>query len=230
VRLPGGPHTPEFWTVYQRCLGGDAVVGRSFDDLITSYTRSPEFLNRSKATKKDYRRYLDIVSRAWGPLHVASCRPKHVINLRDAWAHAPVAANHLLSVLKTLINWGIPREFSETNPCVHVPKLETNEDGARPWPAWAYELIDKHAREDMRRAVLLACYTGQRQEDVLCMAPKHIEDGGINVVQQKTGKELWVPLHADLRRALDNRTGSPYVQTPKGGPTRQSVSEPRGRA
>ena len=56
---------------------------------------------------------------------------------------------------------------------------------------WAYELIEKHAREDMQRAVLLARYTGQRQADVLRMAPEHIEDDGIYVVQQKTGKELW---------------------------------------
>jgi integrase len=37
-----------------------------------------------------------------------------------------------MSVLKTLINWGIPREFSETNPCVHVPKLDvTRREPAR---------------------------------------------------------------------------------------------------
>ena len=47
------------------------------------------------------------------------------------------------------------------------------------------------------------------------MAPKHIEDSGIKVTQQKTGKELWVPLHADLKVALDRWSGSPYVQTPK---------------
>ena len=61
------------------------------------------------------------MSKAWGKLHVGSVKPKHVIQLRDAWAETPVAANHLLSVLKTLINWGIPREFSETNPCIGKP-------------------------------------------------------------------------------------------------------------
>ena len=156
------------------------------------------------------------MSKAWGELHVGSVRPKHVIQLRDAWAETPVAANHLLSVLKTLINWGIPREFSETNPCIHVPKLEVEEDGAHPWPVWAYELIEKHAREDMQRAVLLARYTGQRQADVLRMAPEYVEDGGIYVVQQKTGKELWVPLHADLRGAWRNGVARPFVQTPRG--------------
>lgn len=184
--------------------------------MIASYKRSPEFMKRAEATKKDYERYLDIVSKAWGPLHVASCRPKHVIHLRDKWARTPVAANHLLSVLKTLINWGIPREFCDTNPCVYVPKLETDEEGARPSPLWAYNLIDQCGREDVIRAVMLARYTDQRQSDVLRMGPGDVQDGGINVVQQKTGKELWVPLHADLRGALENWTGSPYVRTSKG--------------
>ena len=140
----------------------------------------------------------------------------HVLQLRDAWSDTPVAANHLLSVLKTLINWGIPREFAESNPCIHVPKLEIDEGGARPWPLWAYGLIQKHAREDIQRAVLLAHHTGQRQADVLRMAPEHIAGGGIYVTQQKTGKELWVPLHADVEGMLKSWYGSPYVRTARG--------------
>jgi integrase len=124
----------------------------------------------------------------------------------------------LVAVLRLLIAWGIPREFGDTNPCIHIPRLETNPEGARPWPAWAYKLIDECGREDLRRAVLLARYTGQRQADVLRMSPSDIEDGGINVTQQKTGKELWVPLHPDLRGALESWDSSPYVLNRKGEP------------
>jgi hypothetical protein len=216
LKLPKGPHDAEFWTTYKTYLGSEPPSGRTFDALIASYSIAPEFTKRSEATRRAYSRYLEIVSTAWGKLHVGSLRPKHVIQFRDAWAETPVAANQLLSVLKMLINWGIPREFSETNPCIYVPKLQVEEQGARPWPLWAYELIEEHAREDIRRAVLLARYTGQRQADVLRMSPSHVEDGGINVVQQKTGKELWLPLHADLRGALEAWDTSPFVQTPKG--------------
>ncbi|MGO8841314.1 MAG: tyrosine-type recombinase/integrase [Methyloceanibacter sp.] len=216
MKLPNGPHDAEFWATYKSYLGSEIPSARTFDALIAAYRIAPEFTRKAEATQRDYSRYLDTISTAWGKLHIGSVRPKHVIQLRDAWADTPVAANHLLSVLKTLINWGIPREFSETNPCIHVPKLEVEEDGARPWPAWAYKLIEEHAREDTQRAVLLARYTGQRQADVLRMAPSNIEDGGINVTQQKTGKELWVPLHSDLRSALEKWDGSPYVRTPKG--------------
>ena len=177
VKLPAGPHDVEFWTAYKAHLGSEMPTARTFDALIADYKVSPEFTKRAEATRHDYSRYLEIIATAWGELHVGSLRPKHVIKLRDDWANTPVAANHLLSVLKTRINWGIPREFSETNPCIYVPKLEINEGGARPWPAWAYPLVNEHAREDMRRAVQLARYAGQRQEDVLVMAPEHIDDG-----------------------------------------------------
>jgi integrase len=209
LKLPKGPQDAEFCATYKNYLGAEIPSTQTFDALIADYKFSPEFTKRAETTQKDYSRYLEIVSETWGKLHVTSLRPKHVIQLRDVWAETPVAANHLLLVLKTLINWGIPREFSETNPCIHVPKLEVDEEGARPWLSWAYNLIEEHAREDMQRAVLLARYTGQRQADVLRMSPAHVEDGGINVTQQKTGKELWVPLHADLRRALKAWNCSP---------------------
>jgi integrase len=77
-------------------------------------------------------------------------------------------------------------------------------------------LIEKCGREDMQRAVALARYTGQRQADVLRMRPEDIEDDGIVLVQQKTGKELWVPLHPDLRAALEGWNSSPFVVSRRG--------------
>lgn len=123
LKLPKGPHRAEFWATYKSYLGSELPTPSTFDALITEYKLSPEFSRRAHATQRDYSRYLDIVSKAWGQLHVGSVRPKHVLQLRDAWSDTPVAANHLLSVLKTLINWGIPREFADSNPCIHVPKL-----------------------------------------------------------------------------------------------------------
>ena len=144
-----------------------------------------------------------------------------MLKLRDAWAATPVAANMLVSIAKLVINWGLPREFSENNPCLAIPKLESEVGGARPWPVWAFDLINSHAGEDLRRAVWLARYTGQRQADVLRMSKGHLEDGGIKVVQQKTGKELWIPLHADLKEEMRGWEVTPpwiFVQNAKGKP------------
>ena len=63
---------------------------------------------------------------------------------------------------------------------------------------------------------MLFCWldTPQRQSDVLRMAPGDVEDGGINVVQQKTGRVV-----APSRRSGGCAGGLellPFVQTPKG--------------
>jgi hypothetical protein len=226
--LPCDLHSVEFWRAYREALGTETEqTGRKFNDLIAAYKMSPEYRGLAAATQQDYERYLDIIQRAWGELLVSGVRPKNVLTLRDAWATTPVAANHLVSVAKTLINWGIPREFSEGNPCLAIAKLATEEGGARPWPIWAYGLIEAHAREDLRRAVWLARYTGQRQADVIRMSKGDLEEGGIGdleeggikVIQQKTGKELWIPLHAYLKEEMRRWEIRPpwfFVQTPKG--------------
>src|SRR5262249_8437843 len=53
-----------------------------------------------------------------------------------------------------------------------------------------------------RLAYALLLYTGQRVGDVAKMRRSDISDGLIHVVQQKTGTELWVPIHPELERAM----------------------------
>ena len=219
IALPSDPYSVEFWQAYRAALGHDEPAGRTFNDLITAYQRSPEFRSKSLATQRDYTRYLKIIGEAWGPLLVSGVRPKNVLNLRDAWAETPVAANMLLSIAKLVINWGLPREFSESNPCLAIPKIKTKDGGAKPWPVWAFDLVERHAPEGLRHAVWLARYTGQRQADVLRMGKADIEDGGIKVIQQKTGKVLWIPLHQDLTEEMRGWDVTPpwtFVQDTKG--------------
>ncbi len=219
IALPHDVHSIAFWQAYRDAAGQiDEPAGRTFNDLISTYEMSPEFRAKAVATQKDYQRYLNSLREAGGPLLVSGGRPKHVLKLRDAWATTPVAANMLVAIAKLLSNGGLPREFAESNPCLAIPKLKTEDGGARPWPVWAFDFIEAHAREDIRRAVWLARFTGQRQADVLRMGKADLEDGGIKVTQQKTGKELWIPLHQDLReemRAWEVLPPWTFVQTPK---------------
>jgi integrase len=221
ISLPRDLHSIAFWQAYRAASGLEEPAGRTFDDLITAYRLSPEFRAKALTTQRDYDRYLKIIREAWGPLLVSGVRPKHVLKLRDAWAEAPVAANMLVSIAKLLINWGLPREFSQNNPCLAIPKLEMEDGGAHPWPAWAFDLIEGHAAEGLRHAVWLARYTGQRQADVLRMSKADLEDGGIKVKQQKTGKSLWIPLHQSLREEMRGWEVTPpwvFVQDAKGCP------------
>lgn len=54
-----------------------------------------------------------------------------------------------------------------------------------------------------RTAFALLLYTGQRLADVAEMQWSDVVDGTVRVVQNKTGARLVIPLHADLRAALE---------------------------
>ena len=76
-----------------------------------------------------------------------------------------------------------------------------------------------------RTAFALLLFTGQRMSDVSRMAWSDVDEGGIRVVQGKTGAKLTVPLHPELaevltawprshQRILTTAFGKPF--TPKG--------------
>ena len=56
----------------------------------------------------------------------------------------------------------------------------------------------------MTPSTALLLYTGHRRSDVVRMGRQHIRDGVLQVRQQKTGVELFIPVHArSLRPIID---------------------------
>ncbi|MDP7230079.1 MAG: tyrosine-type recombinase/integrase [Alphaproteobacteria bacterium] len=53
-----------------------------------------------------------------------------------------------------------------------------------------------------RTAFCVAYFTGQRSADILTMKWTDIAGDEVHVVQEKTGAEIWVPLHPDLQAEL----------------------------
>jgi integrase len=112
-------------------------------------------------------------------------------------------------MLSTLIAWGIPRDYADSNPCRDIGDL-ANADG---YPPWEWEDV-LYARVNLPRHLwhvsAVALFTGQRQSDVLSMDWNRIAGNEISVVQEKTGKRLWLPIHAELRPVLDE---IPHIST-----------------
>lgn len=55
----------------------------------------------------------------------------------------------------------------------------------------------------MRLVLLFALYTGQRQADCLAASWRDVQGSRIRVKQEKTGVELTIRIHQDLKTALD---------------------------
>jgi integrase len=215
---PDGSPNDQWWTAYRELegLAEPAARAGSFLALIGAREISPEWAALSENTRTEWKRYHGIIGEAWGHLDVKALEPKHVKALRDKFADIPpadpelrtkpleeyksrpAAANNLLRALSAAIAWGVPDGWRSDNPALLVPKLKGG-DGYLPWPMRAIDHYQKHGKAHLWWVAAHALYTGQRQGDVLAMLKSDIGDGEIRVIQEKTRKPLWIPLHRDLR-------------------------------
>lgn len=208
IRLPDDPRSPEFWNTYAKLmkLAPARDNPHSIRNLDAAWEQSPEWKALSEGTQRMWSRFRKRIVDAWGDLEASGIEPRHVMALRDTYAETPASTNNMLRCLSSMLAWSVPRGYRADNPCTNVPMLRGG-DGYRPWP-WAVicaaerELRHK-GREDLWWAIALALYTGQRLDDCLGMRRNAIKDGLIYVRQKKTGKELWLPVHRDLRAVLD---------------------------
>lgn len=201
--------TPEFWKEYSDILSGKAepkrIVSRSFSALIAHYRKSPRYKNLKPRTALDYDKYLDFFLSIMGDANPARMQRKDVIRLRDANAEKVYFANYSLRVMRVLMEHCVDLGWRDNNPAKGVSELKTEKLQREPWPR---ELIDSYRAacplESRERLVMELCVgTGQRIGDVLEMRWSDIQDGAVFVRQNKTNKELWVPILPELQVALD---------------------------
>lgn len=112
------------------------------------------------------------------------------------------------------------------NPCAGVRKLRVRGDGFRAWGEDAIALYEARwpVGTRQRLAFDLLLYTGQRRSDVVGMSRAHLresEDGPeIRVIQSKTRRPLWIPLHPALAASIPAtpRTGLFLLESEYGRP------------
>ena len=135
----------------------------------------------------------------------------------------PHAARSWLATLRSLCQFGVKRRYLRSDPTANIKQRAIKGDG---FHTWSEEEIAKfEARHPVgskpRLAFALLLYTAQRRSDVVRMGRQHIRDGVLTVKQQKTGVELPIPVHPELRAILDatpsehltfliTATGKPY--------------------
>ncbi|UWR00563.1 tyrosine-type recombinase/integrase [Rhodobacteraceae bacterium S2214] len=201
--------SPEFWKEYADILNGKEkplrVISRSFAVLIANYHKSPRYKRLKPRTALDYDKYLKFFLSIMSDANPAKMQRKDVIRLRDANADKPYFANYSLRVLRILMEHAVDLGWRETNPAKGVPEIKTDKVAREPWPR---ELLDVYRATcpigTRERLVMELCVgTGQRIGDVLEMRWSDIQDGAFVIKQNKTAKELWVPILPELQVALD---------------------------
>lgn len=188
-----------------------------------AFEHSPEWRKLSQSTRATYTRYLTYFA-GIGHLPAATFDRRSVMELRDHVAEdrGDGAANTFMIAASSLFSWAVDRNWLGQSPCLRIKRLE---GGA--YPAWSWaevELALAHLREPLRRAVILALYTGQRRGDVCKMTWADYSGDRIRVRQEKTREQLVIPCNASLRAEIDRweRTATTMLVSDNGLPWRPS--------
>lgn len=139
----------------------------------------------------------------FGDVEVAFLKRKHVKALLARKSDTPHAAAHQLRVIRKLVMVALDQEWIENDPTYKV-KYRPEFKG---WKAWPEEMLDRYeARWPVgstpRLVYSLALYFGHRRADVTKVRPADLELAATNVIQQKTGKALTLPIHPNLADVL----------------------------
>jgi integrase len=223
--LPGEVGSEEFMSTYQAALGTvpkqrSPHAAGTLSRLVEDYHQSVEFFNLKQSSRSRYRLILDSIAQRDGHRLVRDMpRDKVRKILQEIGATKPGKANLTQKVLRVLMQYAIDTGWRNDNP---VAGIKSYRLGTR--HTWSDdELAAYEARWPLgtreRLAYALLLYTGQRVGDVVRMRRQDISNGRINVVQQKTGAALSIPIHPRLQEAL------------KAGPIRgfQLIGDQHGR-
>jgi integrase len=166
--------------------------------LIARYRTSQAFVTLRPTSRRIYAHFLDRLDTSAGDRQVAAMTRRDIYTLLDQMSGTPVAANTMLAVLRTLLEWGIPRGYRDDNPATGVKKLRTEDRGHSPWPERGYAYVMQQAPLILRRMAFLGRATGQRISDLVKMRPVDLVEDGINVRIGKLRDRLhFVPLTAE---------------------------------
>ena len=187
-----------------------------------SYFASPEFRTKRASTQYSYRNIIDRLCAEHGDKRVALLQREHVVKLLAARSATPRAANKLRQSLRALMQHAVEIGMRHDDPTRDVRKVPSaNNDGYHSWTESEIEQFERHhpVGSRARLAFALLLYTGQRRSDVIRMGRQHISDGAIYVRQQKTGREVWLPIHTALAAILAGASGNmTFLVTGQGKP------------
>ncbi len=175
----------------------------TLDYLCEKYLESPQYRQLADGTRKNMGPRIDKLRKVHGGLPIDEIRAPLIRTIMAEMQDTPGKANAYLSLFKILLNFAAAEELIPFNPISRKIKPLKLGEGHKPWPQSVIDGFLKAAGRTPKLAVMLALYTGQREADIVKMRWSDVQDGMIRVKQNKTGAELFIPIHPKLLPALD---------------------------
>jgi integrase len=230
VTLPGSPWSQEFMDAYARAnslapaaatVGSDKVKPRSIHALAIAYYDSRAFNDLKPHTQSVYRNIIerfchqtDGAGQPYGDKSAVALMSRHIEQLMEARRATPDSANNLRKCLREMMKVAVKLGWREGDPTLGVKKIKSRKRGGfhRWTDAEIAQFEERHAvGTKARLAMALGLYTGQARQDVIDMGAQHItREDDLEILnwvrkktEDKTGLELAIPVHPELRRVID---------------------------
>jgi integrase len=218
-RLPD-PGAIGFHDSYAAMVGGRTKrqkVGYTVADMVRDYERSAKFASHAVNTQKLYATTFRQIVKLLGDAEVNQVQRSDIQIILDNALAGPGARKIFLILVAVLYKWGRDNGKATEDPTAGIDRAKGGSH--EPWPETAIEEALKSEDDVIRLVVHLLYFTGQRIGDVCKMRWSDIKDGVMHVVQQKTGKELWIPLLSELTAELSRtpKRGLTILAWPEGG-------------
>lgn len=203
-RLPA-PSSREFKATYAALLGHRTGRERlktrlTLQALIDLYQASAKFNGMKPSTQRLYILYQNVLIDKLGNAPAQEVERKDIVLLLDKMADRPGAANIVKRAGGALYVWARRRGHVTNDPFAEIEEMATGEH--EPWPEAALKAVLTCDDDNARLTAYLLYYSAQRIGDVAALTWRDVRDGYIEVTQQKTGKTLEVPIHAELAKEL----------------------------
>lgn len=215
-------------------VGSGRVIPRSIRALTIAYYDGAAFKALKPITQGVYRNIIerfchetDKDGQPYGDKSAVTLRGHDVEKLMEVRADKPDSANGLRKVLREMMKVAVKLEWRENDPTSGVRKIKPKKQGG--FHRWTDTEIAKFAARHAVGtkaclAMVLGLYTGQARQDIILMGEQHItceydgdEDREVEILnwvrkktEDKTGLELAIPVHPELRRII-NATPSKHL-------------------
>jgi integrase len=204
--------TPAFFEELNRARGAVKVRGSSsgtLGGLIEAYRASPEFVSLAPRTRSDYQKIFDYLKKIEA-MPLSQIDEAAVMMFRDRAFRQKKRrfANYIAQVFRLLFSWGKPRGLAPRlmSEITLIRKPRGSPKANRAWTPQECVTVLEAATGGLKVGIALGMYGALREGDVIRFPWSGYDGTAIQWTQGKTGDDVWLPAHRELRAILDEAT------------------------
>lgn len=221
VRIPFTPDDPNFWLWHKERGLWAPVTDESLEGVVEQWFASPSFKALADASRTIYQRFGEQIIDRWGARPINDISRNDVLEWRRTMEDRPPTANQAIKIVAAFWKWAMDAGLATESPMKDITPYHHEAKQAKPWPDWAFPLVEEHGPWRLRAFVEIGRYTGLRTADIVRLHLRDFEKGELRITIQKKRhrREHLIPLHPALDPLLSEarKHGALYLFAKRDG-------------